>query len=323
MACRRANWIMVLVTLGLLFSCKSKKISLADNEDVDIRDFIEYFQPISLPFQFADTMLVKQHNDSASIGFQTLLRFVPDSVISKSFGKLVHPKLYGVGKAGGGKNETYIFIKALGATKKVLYVLCFNQEDKFAAGKALISVDGDSKSNTMFSMDPKYTLTILRHRKSEGQMFYRKEAYVFNSAGFFTLILTESNEAKPQSTKVYNPIDTLLHKHKFSGDYIQDKRNIVSVRDAKDNSRFLFFIHFEKEEGTCKGELKGEARMISSTVGRYRSNADHCLIEFSFTSSSVSIKELEGCGNHRDIKCNFEGIFGKKKEIKSQNQRKK
>jgi hypothetical protein len=322
MACRRAKWMLVLVVLGILFSCKSKKISLADNEDVDIRDFIDYFQPLSLPFQFSDTMLVKHHSDSAAIGFQTFLKFIPDTVISKTFGKLVHPKLYAVGKAGGGKTETYIFVKALGTSKKVLYVLCFDQ-DKFAAGKALIAVDGDTKSNTVFTMDAKYTLTILRQRKSEGQMLYRKEAYVFNSAGLFTLILTESNEAKPPTSMVYNPIDTLPHKHKFSGDYVQDKRNFVSVRDARDNSRFMFFIHFEKEEGTCKGELKGEGKMVSSTTGHYRSNADPCLVEFSFTSSSVRIKELEGCGNHRDIKCNFEGAFAKKKEIKPKNSRKK
>jgi hypothetical protein len=323
MACRRANWILVLIILGILFSCKNKKISLADNEDVDVRDFINFFQPVSLPFQFSDTMLVKHHIDSAAIGFQTLLRFVPDSVIAKSFGKLIRPKLYPVGKAGGGKNETYIFIKALSASKKVLYVFCFDREDKFAAGKALISVDGDMRSNTLFTMDPKYTLTILRQRKSEGQILYRKEAYVFNDAGLFSLILTESNEAKPPSGMVFNPIDTLSHKHKFSGDYLQDKRNLVSVRDARDNLRFLFFIHFEKDEGTCKGELKGEAKMISSTIGRYRSNTDPCEVEFSFTSSSVRIRELEGCGNHRDIKCNFEGVFAKKKEIKTKNLRKK
>jgi hypothetical protein len=323
MACRRANWILVLITLAILFSCKSKKISLADNEDVDIRDFIDFFQPLSLPFQFSDTMLVKHHNDSSSIGFQTLGRFVPDSLLTKTFGKQVHPKLYPIGKAGGGKTETYIFIKALGTTKRVLYVLCFDKEDKFAAGKALITVDGDTKSNELFTMDSKYTMTLLRQRRSEGQILYRKEAYVFNDAGLFNLILTESNEAKPPPGKVYNPIDTLSHKHKLSGDYLQDKRNLVSVRDTKDNSKFLFFIHFEKDEGACKGELKGEAKMISSTVARYRSNADPCLIEFSFSTTSVKIKEVEGCGNHRDIKCNFEGSFAKKKEIKTKNLKKK
>ena len=323
MACRRANWILVLITLGILFSCKSKKISLADNEEVDVRDFIDYFQPVSLPFQYPDTLLVKLRTDSAGVGFQTLLRFVPDSLLSKTFGRSVHPKLYPVGKAGGGKNETYIFIKALGSAKRVLYVFCFDKNNKFAAGKALISVDGDTKSNTLLTMDSRYTITILRQRKSEGQLLYRKEAYVFNDAGLFTLILTESNEAKPPSASIYNPIDTLSHKHKFSGDYLQDKRNFISVRDAKDNSKFLFFIHFEKEEGTCKGELKGEAKMISSNIGRYRSNADPCLIEFSFTSTSVMIKELEGCGNHRDIRCNFEGSFGKKKESKTKSSRKK
>jgi hypothetical protein len=28
------------------------------------------------------------------------------------------------------------------------------------------------------------------------------------------------------------------------------------------------------------------------------------------------MKELEGCGNHRDIKCFFEGVYIKQKELK-------
>jgi hypothetical protein len=29
------------------------------------------------------------------------------------------------------------------------------------------------------------------------------------------------------------------------------------------------------------------------------------------------MKELGGCGNHRDIKCFFEGVYSKRKEIKA------
>ena len=27
------------------------------------------------------------------------------------------------------------------------------------------------------------------------------------------------------------------------------------------------------------------------------------------------MKELEGCGNHRDIRCYFDGVYNKQKEI--------
>ncbi|MFI5155622.1 MAG: hypothetical protein ACHQEM_05530 [Chitinophagales bacterium] len=323
MACRIVKYVFLGLAFALWISCKSKKVSLADNELVDIHDFIEYFQIIPLPCQFSDTILARHSTDTAAIGFQTFLRFVPDSVITKSFGKFVRPKLYPVGKAGGGKNETYIFIKAITPQKRLLYVLCFDKENKFAAAKSLNSEEGDSKANIIASLDSKFTLTVLRQRKAEGQVFYKKEAYVFNDAGNFTLILTESNEAKPEASSVYNPIDTLPHKHKFTGDYVQDKRNFISVRDGRDNSKFLFFVHFEKEEGKCKGELKGEAKFVSANAAHFKTNGDPCMIEFLFSGSFVKIRELEGCGNHRDIKCYFEGSFEKKKYQKSKTSKKK
>jgi hypothetical protein len=159
-------------------------------------------------------------------------------------------------------------------------------------------------------MDAKYTLTLLHQRKgADGQLFYKKDAYVYNDGGTFSLIMTESNEEAAKPMPVYNPIDTFPRKHKFSADYTEDKRNIVSVRDGKDASRMLFFVHFEKDEGACKGELKGTARFISPNIARYTANGDPCSVEFSFGPTTVSMRELGGCGNHRDIKCFFEGEF--------------
>jgi hypothetical protein len=58
-------------------------------------------------------------------------------------------------------------------------------------------------------MDAKYTISTTRQRKSaDGQLFFRRSVYVFNDAGVFTLILAESNEAKPKNIQaVINPID--------------------------------------------------------------------------------------------------------------------
>jgi hypothetical protein len=106
-------------------------------------------------------------------------------------------------------------------------------------------------------------------------------------------------------------------KHKFSGDYAQDKRNIISIRDGKDASRFYFFVHFEKDNGECKGELKGEAKFVSPGIARYRSYSGPCAVEFSFDAGAVSMKELGGCGVHRDIKCFFEGYFQRRKDTHS------
>jgi hypothetical protein len=173
-------------------------------------------------------------------------------------------------------------------------------------------------------MDGKYTLTVMHQRKGpEGQLLYKKDAYIYNESTGFMLILTESNEGKAKIPPIYNPIDTLSHKHKFTGEYVQDKRNFVSVRDGKDASRVLFFVHFEKDEGSCRGELKGEAKFISANTARFRSGGDPCTVDFVFGKEGVTMKEVEGCGNHRDIKCFFEGYYEKKKQktpaVKSKN----
>jgi len=102
----------------------------------------------------------------------------------------------------------------------------------------------------------------------------QKDAYIFSDAGgAFIMILTESNESSLKSLPIINPIDTLSHKHKFTGDYIQDKRNLISVRDGKDATHIVIFVHFEKDNGTCKGELKGQARFINAVTAQYAPTA--------------------------------------------------
>ena len=133
--------LLLVAILAASISCKHKKISLADNEPVEVGDFIEFFQPLKLPCQFSDTSVVKHKADSLDIGFKTLTQFIPDSVITKFFGKTIHPKLYPAGRAGDKKSETYLFVKAIGASKSVLYIICFEKSQKFSAPKPLITHD--------------------------------------------------------------------------------------------------------------------------------------------------------------------------------------
>src|SRR6516225_11665054 len=213
------SWTKVLLLIiGLgLFSCKSKKISLNDSVDVDAQEFIDFFQPLKLPLEFSDTIFKHHGSDSLRIGPRTFAQFIPDSVLTKQFGKTNKPKCYPLGKVSDGKKETYLLVKAYGATRKALYIFCFSPDQKFAAAMPLIISDADSKTNMMASMDAKYTISTVRQRKSaDGQILYSKEAYVFNDVGNFMLILTESNEANPKSQLITNPIDTLSRRHKFS-----------------------------------------------------------------------------------------------------------
>ncbi len=277
-------------------------------------DFLGMFHTGSLPLNFADSSLTKKPFDSA-ISISVLGQFVADSLISKHFGKSVKPRLYASGKLLVKNAETYLFIKALTPAKKILYVACLDKDGKFQTGMPLLVREEDSETKYSTVIDNKYAISISRlHPDASGKTIFARSVYVYNAEGVFTLIMKESNEGKPKTALIYNPIDTLSHKHKFTGEYMQDKRNFISFRDGKNNSVIRFFVHFEKDNGNCKGELKGEARFVSSTVARYIANGDPCSLEFNFSDKNVRMKELEGCGNHRDIRCYFDGVYLKHKE---------
>jgi hypothetical protein len=309
-----SKYLLLIVLPVILVSCKGKKVSLADNDEkVNISDFLEFFQPMKLPYQVTDTILRRKEPETSVINGKLFSRFVPDSIIGRLFGK-DHPHLYAIGKISVPDAEKYLFVKATGKDRRALYILVFGKKDHFAAARAALYSENETGATGQATMDAKYTLTLQHQRKaSDGQVYYHKDAYIFNADAGLMLILTETNEGKTRIAPVFNPIDTLQRKHKFSGDYSQDKRNIVAIRDGHDASRFQFFIHFEKDNGSCKGELKGEAKFIGPGVARYRAYSDPCAIEFTFIPEGVSLKELGGCGVHRDIKCFFEGYFVKRK----------
>jgi hypothetical protein len=308
--------MFVLISLTVFMCCKHKAAETGGEvKKVEPEDFLAMFHPLKLPVFFADSSLSKKAIDS-SLPASVFRQFISDSLIQRHFGKSAKPRLYASGKLLVKKGETYLFVKALGPSKKILYVICLDKDGKYQTGMPLIIRDEDSELHYTASIDNKYTISISRlHKERDGRSFFVRTVYVYNQEGVFTLIMTESNEGKPRIAQIYNPIDTLAHKHKFTGDYVQDKRNFISFRDGKNNTVLRFFVHFEKDNGTCKGELKGEARFVSSTVARYIANRDPCSLEFSFAEKNVRMKELEGCGNHRDIRCYFDGVYEKHKEI--------
>ncbi len=272
------------------------------------------FHSMNLPVNFADSSLQRKSTDSP-LTWVAFSQFIPDSLILRHFGKISKPRLFASGKLQVKNAETYLFVKALTSTKKILYLVCLDKDGKFRTGMPVVLREDDSELRYAATIDNKYAISISRIRKdSEGRSIFVRTVYVYNAEGVFTLIMRESNEGKPRTSQIYNPIDTLSHKHKFTGDYLQDKRNFISFRDGKNNAILRFFVHFEKDNGKCKGELKGEARFVSSSIARYIASGDPCSLEFSFTDKNVHMKELEGCGNHRDIRCFFEGVYIKHKE---------
>lgn len=318
--CKRFGWLLFF--LFLLAACKSKKVSLAGDEPVEIGDFIDFFPDTKLPYLVADSNLLKKEKDSLLISYKVFTQFVPDSILHKIFGKNAKPKIYPMGKAKG--DETYLFAKALSGDKRTALVLGFDKENQFIAAMSLLSLDQSAATQQAGSLDNRYTLTKTVYRKNaDGNISERKEVYVLNSgAKNFMLIMTDALDDK--ATELTNPIDTVSRKQKYTADYGTGKMNLVSIRDGRRNDRLSFFIHFEKNNGECTGELKGEAIIKSPSLAEYRQGGDPCILQFRFTSSSVTVKELEGCGSRRGLRCSFDGTYPRKKagkpKIKSKTQ---
>jgi hypothetical protein len=311
-----SGFLLLIFGLFLLAQCKSKKpVSLSGEEPVEVSDFINFFPEKKLPYQMADSTLLKKEKDSLLISYKIFTQFVPDSILSKVFGKNVKPKIYPLARAAG--EETYLFVKAITADKKVGYILAFDKKNTFLASMPLLRLDQSASTQQTASLDAKYSIYKTLFRKNaDGTLSEGKDVYVFNaSAGSFMLIMTDALDDK--ATELINPIDTLSRKQKFTADYGSGKMNLVSFRDGRKADRLSFFIHFEKNNGECTGELKGEAIMKSATMAEYREGGDPCILQFNFTSSAVTIKEIDGCGSRRGLRCSFDGTYIRKKEVKA------
>ncbi len=306
----------MLLALVIFTGCKSKKKpSLSGEEMVDISDFIDFFPTANLPYKFTDTSLLRKEKDSLLISYKVITQFVPDSVFDQVYGKGVKPKVYPLGKVVVSKGETYLFIKTVAKDKRAAFIVAFDKDNKYIAAMPALRPDQSTATAQSMVLDKQYTITKIMQRKSiDGSISEGKDVYVLNvDAKNFILIMTDALDDK--ITELINPIDTLPRKHKYAADYGTGKMNLVSIRDGRKPELLSFFVHFDKDNGGCSGELKGEAIIQSANTAQYREGGDPCILTFTFSANSVSIKE-ENCGNHRGLKCSFDGSFGKRKYVK-------
>jgi hypothetical protein len=317
--------LLIICVLFGLAGCTSKKKQLLDTEEVVVSEFIEFFPAIKLPFHLADTMLTKKSPDSLRIGNKIFSQFVPDSVLQPVFGKKTKPQLYPIGKMEVKDAETYLLVKAALGAKRAAYALVFEQDSFKAALPLVISSSIPVKNEQkVANIDSRYTITTVQQRIApDGQILYHKDVFIYNPEGIFMLILTESNDQANKKGKLINPIDTLPATSKHAGDYLGESRNLVSFRDSHRKGYLSFFVHFEKDKGECIGELKGDAKITGANSARYTENNGPCVIDFTFSGNTVTMKELEGCGSYRDIKCFFEGKYTRKKKAAAPASRKK
>lgn len=296
------------ITVG----CKGDdKKSLSGEEPVEVTDFIEFFPEVKLPFVVADTTIARKISDSLLISHAIFTQFIPDSVLKKDFSK-AEPKLYPLGRVKEKNKETYLFVRAVQGSKRVGYLVTFDNKNNYLNTLRLVRT-GENYTRVVGTLDKKFQITTYRERKkSNGDITFKRNVYIYNSASNeFTLILTEPNDELIED--VLNPIDTLSQRNRYTGDYPINKKNFISFRDGRNATEILFFVHFEKDKGECVGELKGTARFVSPKKAVYKEAGNPCSLEFTFTTSSVVMKEIEGCGSYRDIKCFFEGTYPKKR----------
>ncbi|HEU4470531.1 MAG TPA: hypothetical protein VFR58_05560 [Flavisolibacter sp.] len=300
-----------LVLLVLVAACKGKRNGdKQDEEGFSYEQFSEQFAKGSLPYVLTDTGLLR-NTDTAAVQGVAFASFVPDSARTKWFGK-GKTRYIPMAQVSGKGNSFYI-VKAVTGNKKGALLFSFT-DGKFGGVFPFLLPDADPSTSQSSSVDKSLSITKFIQKKQEDNSIAEgKEVYGYDGAsGQFPLILV--NPIDNGSAEVINPIDTLPRKHKFSGDYIKDKRNFISVRDGRYPNQLQVFIHIDKNKGECTGELKGDLLLTSGTAAIYRQGGDPCVLSFRFGSSSVTVKEDEGCGSHRGIDCLFDGSYSRKKE---------
>lgn len=301
------------IFLITLFACGEKKLDLSGATQLKPKDFLSVFPVITGNFVAADSNFTKLA-DTIQIGIKAINQFIPDSITSKYVGKEKNPVFYPIGKIIKEK-ESYLLVNVVLKHKIEMIVLVIDtKSNKYLDSKFLL--DNSSQDDYVHSININKEPTFLLSQEKNGKdnlIQFSRSGWVYTAGVGFMVVINDSNES-PSKTNIINPIDTLPHKNKYSADYAQDKRNFISIRDGKNNSTYTFFLHFEKNEGSCIGELKGEFKMKDATHGVYTFNGDPCAINFEFEDSQIRFKETGACGNHRGIKCFFDDEYTRQKE---------
>lgn len=320
---RMLSVIMVLCAGLVLINCKTKKKPLTGDEITVVKELIEFFPQPATSLQYSDSILKRKEKDSLAISYKTFSKFVPDTVLAKVFGKSLKPKSFPLGRMQDNNKTNYLLMKTVANDTRNIILYCFNKDEQLVAAINLLKPDQSAATTQSVSIDRNYNIAKSITRKNADESIADgKDVFILNEEGRnFMLILTEQLDDK--LAELINPIDTLPRKQKFSADYTNGKNNLVSVRDGSKPDRFIFFIHFEKNKGECNGELKGEATISGKNTAVYRLGGDPCVMQFTFSASAVTLKEMEGCAAHRGLRCSFDGSFAKKKPVKPVTQKKK
>jgi hypothetical protein len=306
------RYLVLYLIFFAAVACKSKPVALSENQPVEAADFFGAFTKLKLPYTVADTNLMKM-GDTTLISYDVFKQFVPDSALQTIGAK--KPENLKIRPAGKIENENEIYLLATVAEgkKSRLLTYLFDKNKHYLNHLLLLSnYDNDDYVHSV-NINTEPTFLITREKTENNQYSYTKNGYAYSkeSNGFLEVI-NDGNEDEKYSV-ILNPIDTFAKKNKYSGDYVQDKKNFIAVRDDSKPGDYLFFLHFEKDDGGCVGELKGRLTMVDESKAVFQQNGDPCVIDFTFKTNAVQVKERGSCGNHRGMTCMFDDSYKKKK----------
>lgn len=311
------RYLSNLLILLALIGCAETKTDLSGNTPLKINDFNAAFKNIELPIRINDTNLTT-FTDTLEIGRKALEQFLPDSVVDAIVPKqLKNATLFPVGKIEK-ETEYYLLLNHKDAKYQTVSVITFSKKNAFLGYKILTQFDLVHKGSQFYGktlMINKEPTFLVEENKLDPELGLtnEKKGWAYTEQGF-RLIYMDAN-VKPEQKAILNPIDTLPTLNTYSGDYARDKKNFISLRDFGNANKYQFFLHFEKKEGTCVGELKGLLN-FNKNQATYSEKGDPCTIQFTITGNVIKIKEDGNCGNHRNMTCYFNDSYDKKRKPK-------
>lgn len=253
------QWLLLCCLLFAL-SCKDKKADLSGETPISAADFEAAFPVFNTSTTITDTGLVRKA-DTTTIGYKALTQYFPDTALALITGKDKKMAIHPVGLISKEK-EKYFLFNITQHKKTRLVVMVTDKKMAYLASKELLDNQQNDGYNHFVSINKEPTFTISREKTTgDNVLKFTRTGWAFNTDAFM-VVVNDSNE-DPVKTAVINPIDTLPRKNKYSGDYVRNDKNYISIRDGKDQNTYLFFIHFEKNNGNCVGELKGDMKMKS------------------------------------------------------------
>lgn len=309
-----------LALLGILFliACSEEKTDLTGNTPITINAFNKVFKTVSLPITISDTS-ISTLRDTLEIGSKALAQFIPDSILNNIIDKkdtkaIIYPLLKIEKEA-----TYYLLLNVHHSNKDQIVAIVFSNKNNYLGYKTITQFLKENKGSRHYgkvltiNKEPSF-LVEENKLDEESQMVYEKNGWAYTDSSF-RLIYFDSNK-KPETKTILNPIDTIGTLNSFSGDYARDAKNFISLRDFTGNAnKYQFFMHFEKREGTCVGELKG-LLTFKNNQATFSEKGDPCIIHFSIKGPVIKIKEDGNCGNHRGMNCYFNDAYDKKRKAK-------